>query len=177
MHRCLYASNRPSLTSTKPLTTPDTRLADRKSIAPTSTTSDPTSGTSDQPTNDELTRLRHDLTATQAARSTLSTQLSASNAQNTSLTTSNTMLTSQLVSVHRQLAALERKLKDRDEELREKKKLVDKVQDDLLALTIEKNATEREKEKLRGENGELVRRWMDRMRTEVERTNRESGWD
>jgi hypothetical protein len=79
--------------------------------------------------------------------------------------------------VHRQLAALERKLKDRDEELREKKKLVDNVQDDMLALTIQYNAVERKNEKLVGENGELVRRWMDRMGMEAERTNRESGWD
>jgi chromosome segregation ATPase len=145
MHRCLYASNHPPLTSTKPLTIPDTRLADRKSIAPTSTTSDPTStGSPNRPANDEISRLRHDLTAIQAARSHLSTQLLSSQAQNTSLTTSNTMLTSQLVSVHRQLASLERKLKDRDEELREKKKLVDQVQDDLVALTVEFNAAERE---------------------------------
>ena len=61
--------------------------------------------------------------------------------------------------------------------MREKKKLVGEVQDDILALTMELNAVEREKEKLKGENGELVRRWMERMRTEVERTNRESGWE
>lgn len=44
-------------------------------------------------------------------------------------------------------------------------------------MTIQFNAVEREKEKLRGDNAELVRRWMERMRTEVERTNRESGWE
>jgi hypothetical protein len=44
-------------------------------------------------------------------------------------------------------------------------------------LSVEFNAAEREKEKLKGENGELVRRWMERMKSEVERTNRESGWD
>lgn len=86
-------------------------------------------------------------------------------------------MTSQLTSVHRQLAFLERKLKDRDEELRQKKKLVEDVQDEVVALTIQFNAVEREKEKLRGDNAELVRRWMERMRTEVERTNRESGWE
>jgi chromosome segregation ATPase len=79
--------------------------------------------------------------------------------------------------VHRQLAALERKLKDRDEELKEKKKLVEEVQDDILVATMELNAAEREREKLKGENAELVRRWMERMRTEIERTNRESGWE
>jgi hypothetical protein len=54
---------------------------------------------------------------------------------------------------------------------------VDNVQDDMLALTIQYNAVESQNERLVGENGELVRRWMDRMGMEAERTNRESGWD
>jgi chromosome segregation ATPase len=134
-------------------------------------------GSTDQTTNDEITRLRQDLTTTQAARSTLATQLLTYQTTNTSLTTSNSTLTQQLTSVHRQLAALERKLKDRDEELREKKKLVEEVQDDILVANIQFNAVERENEKLKGENADLVRRWMERMGTEVERANRESGWE
>jgi len=121
--------------------------------------------------------LRQDLSTTQAARSALATQVLASQTTNSSLTTSNATLTQQLTSVHRQLAFLERKLKDRDEELREKKKLAENVQDEVVALTIQLNAVDREKEKLKGDNAELVRRWMERMRTEVERTNRESGWE
>lgn len=79
--------------------------------------------------------------------------------------------------MHKQLSSLERKLKDRDAELKEKKKLVEEVQDEILALTVELNAVGREKEKLKNENGELVRRWMERMTTEVDRANREGGWE
>lgn len=155
--------------------TQDTRLADRKSTASISTNLALTSG--DSPNHDEITRLRQDLSTTQAARSSLATQLQTLQTTTTTLTTSNTTLTSQLTSVHKQLAFLERKLKDRDAELREKKKLVEEVQDEILALTMELNAVGREKEKLKEENGELVRRWMERMTTEVDRANREGGWE
>ncbi|CAD0012952.1 unnamed protein product [Aureobasidium pullulans] len=154
-----------------------TRLADRKSVAVTSNISGTASGLSDQHGSDEVNRLRQDLTTTQAARSSLQTQLQTLQASTTSLTTANTTLTQQLTATHRQLAALERKLKDRDEELREKKKLVEDVQDETVALNMELNAMEREKQRLKGENAELVRRWMERMHVEVDKANREGGWE
>ncbi|KAK6004858.1 hypothetical protein QM012_007637 [Aureobasidium pullulans] len=152
-----------------------TRLADRKNSS--AITTNPRTASGDSPNHDEITRLRQDLSTTQAARSSLSSQLQTLQTTTTSLTTSNATLTSQLTSVHKQLASLERKLKDRDEELREKKKLVEEVQDEILVLTMELNAVGREKEKLKNENGELVRRWMERMTTEVDRANRDSGWE
>ncbi|THV74734.1 autophagy protein 16 [Aureobasidium pullulans] len=154
-----------------------TRLADRKSVAVTSNISGTASGLSDQHGSDEVNRLRQDLTTTQAARSSLQTQLQTLQASTTSLTTANATLTQQLTATHRQLAALERKLKDRDEELREKKKLVEDVQDETVALNMELNAMEREKQRLKGENAELVRRWMERMHVEVDKANREGGWE
>ncbi|CAD0106077.1 unnamed protein product [Aureobasidium uvarum] len=131
-----------------------TRLADRKSIA----TATPEISTStavplNAHTHDEISRLRQDLSATQAARSSLASQLQTHETTNTSLVTSNKTLTAQLTSVHRQLASLERKLKDRDEELRAKKKMVEQVQDEIVALTMELNAVVREKEKLKGRMG------------------------
>ncbi|KAH0350714.1 hypothetical protein KCU83_g4725, partial [Aureobasidium melanogenum] len=152
-----------------------TRLADRKTI--TSISTNPTSTSISSPNNDEITRLRQDLSTTQAARSTLATQLQALQTTTTSLTTTNTTLSSQLASVHKQLVSLERKLKDRDEELKQKKKLVEEVHDEMIALNVELNAVERDKEKLKNENAELVRRWMERMTTEVDRANREAGWE
>ncbi|KAI5238667.1 autophagy protein 16 [Aureobasidium subglaciale] len=153
------------------------RLADRKSVASSSSSPGVTSLATEQSTNDEFARLRQDLTTTQAARSSLATQLSTLQTATTTLTASNATLTQQLTATHRQLVSLERKLKDRDEELRKKKKLVEEVQDEILALTVELNAVGREKEKLKGENGELVRRWMERMGMEVDRANREGGWE
>ncbi|KAI4725666.1 hypothetical protein E4T49_06573 [Aureobasidium sp. EXF-10728] len=156
----------------------DTRLADRKTIATTTHTTTVSNADPLNPqSHDEISRLRQDLSTTQAARSALASQLQTHQTTNTALTTSNKTLTAQLTSVHRQLASVERKLKDRDEELRAKKKLVEQVQDEIVALTVELNAVVREKEKLKAENGELVRRWMERMTTEVDRANREGGWE
>ncbi|KAG9563320.1 hypothetical protein KCU77_g7589, partial [Aureobasidium melanogenum] len=152
-----------------------TRLADRKTT--TSISTNPTSTSISSPNKDEITRLRQDLSTTQAARSSLATQLQALQTTTTSLTTTNTTLSSQLASVHKQLVSLERKLKDRDEELKQKKKLVEEVHDEMIALNVELNAVERDKEKLKNENAELVRRWMERMTTEVDRANREAGWE
>lgn len=47
----------------------------------------------------------------------------------------------------------------------------------MLVLTMELNAVGRDKEKLKDENAELVRRWMERMTNEVDRANREAGWE
>ncbi|KAH0361004.1 hypothetical protein KCU65_g9023, partial [Aureobasidium melanogenum] len=152
-----------------------TRLADRKTAV--STAVNPTSTFTSSSSNDEITRLRQDLSTTQAARSSLASQLLTLQTTTTNLTTTNTTLSSQLAAVHKLLAVSERKLKDRDEELKQKKKLVEEVQDEMLVLTMELNAVGRDKEKLKEENAELVRRWMERMTTEVDRANREAGWE
>ncbi|KAG9950367.1 hypothetical protein KCU85_g3595, partial [Aureobasidium melanogenum] len=151
-----------------------TRLADRKNTTFTSLNPETTSTSSN---TDEITRLRQDLSTTQAARSSLASQLQTLQTTTSNLTTTNTTLSSQLAHVHKLLASTERKLKDRDEELKEKKKLVEEVQDEMLVLTMELNAVGRDKEKLKDENAELVRRWMERMTTEVDRANREAGWE
>jgi hypothetical protein len=68
-------------------------------------------------------------------------------------------------------------LKDREDELKQKKKLVEEVHDEMVGLNMELNMLGQEKERLKGENAELVRRWMDRMRVEVDKANKEAGWN
>ncbi|EJT81079.1 hypothetical protein GGTG_01066 [Gaeumannomyces tritici R3-111a-1] len=63
------------------------------------------------------------------------------------------------------------KVRDRDEELRGKSKLVENVQDELLALTLQLNVTEQKKAKIEAENKELVERWMKRKGQEAEALN------
>ncbi|KAL8371265.1 hypothetical protein RB595_001213 [Gaeumannomyces hyphopodioides] len=63
------------------------------------------------------------------------------------------------------------KVRDRDEELRGKSKLVENVQDELLALTLQLNVTEQKKAKVEAENKELVERWMKRKGQEAEALN------
>ena len=76
----------------------------------------------------------------------------------------------------RQKAEVERKLRDRDEELKGKGRLVEQAQDEMVALGLQLNVAEEQKEKLSRENEELVDRWMKRMGEEAERVNRDSRW-
>ncbi|GAB7345589.1 hypothetical protein MBLNU457_3889t2 [Dothideomycetes sp. NU457] len=71
---------------------------------------------------------------------------------------------------------LEQRLRDREEELRGKTRLLENTQDEIVSLTLQLNMAEEMAEKLRGENEELVRRWMERMGSEAERMNLGSGF-
>lgn len=66
---------------------------------------------------------------------------------------------------------LERRVKDRADELKGKGRFVEEVQDEMVAMTLQLNVTEQECEKLRRENKELTRRWVERMEKEAEKVN------
>ncbi|CAI6085403.1 unnamed protein product [Clonostachys chloroleuca] len=68
-------------------------------------------------------------------------------------------------------AGLTTKLKDRDHELREKRKLLEQVQDEMIALNLQLSMVEKERDKVKKENKELVDRWMKRMAQEVDAMN------
>ncbi|CAK7242331.1 MAG: autophagy protein 16, interacts with Atg12p-Atg5p [Sporothrix thermara] len=67
--------------------------------------------------------------------------------------------------------ALAIKVRDRDEELRGKSKLVEDVQDELIALNLQLNVAEQQRDKVKKENKDLVDRWMRRMGQEAEAMN------
>lgn len=71
---------------------------------------------------------------------------------------------------------MERKLRDREEEIRGKARLVEEAQDEMVSLQLQLNMAEQKSERLDKENKELVERWMRRMGEEVERVNRDAGW-
>ncbi|TKA47017.1 hypothetical protein B0A55_13553, partial [Friedmanniomyces simplex] len=173
-----------------------TKLADRTAAlaanptppaAPTTTPQPPPTNTlltkSKPPTKDPdppphptdlLTRLRADLTTTQRARSLLQTQVADLTA-----TLSTHQLTAQTSASHlahlsRQKLDTERRLRDRDEELRGKSRMLVQAQDEMVALGLQLSMAEQRAEGLGRENGELVRRWMERMGEEAERVNRDS---
>lgn len=68
-------------------------------------------------------------------------------------------------------STLTRKLKDRDHELREKGKLIESVQDEMITINLQMSVAEAERDKVKEENKELVDRWMRRMAVEVEAMN------
>ncbi|CAN8097485.1 unnamed protein product [Discula destructiva] len=67
---------------------------------------------------------------------------------------------------------LARKVRDQASELRGKNELLQRVQDDLVALEIERNMAEKAKARLTKENKELVERWMVRMASEANAMNK-----
>ncbi|KAK2933954.1 hypothetical protein FoTM2_005198 [Fusarium oxysporum f. sp. vasinfectum] len=63
------------------------------------------------------------------------------------------------------------RLKDREYELREKRKLIEQVQDEMIALNLQMSMAEKERDKVKKENKELVDRWMKRMAQEADAMN------
>ena len=71
---------------------------------------------------------------------------------------------------------LEQRLRDREEELRGKTRLLENTQDEIVSLTLQLNMAEDRAERMKRENEDLVRRWMERMGCEAERMNLGSGF-
>lgn len=117
------------------------------------------------------------MSSTQRSRADLQTQLTRLTADLSNLTTQSSTSSSRVTQLEREKLALERRLRDRDEELKGKSRLVEGVQDEMVGLNLQLNMAEQRAEKLKGENEELVRRWMKRMGEEAERMNEESRWD
>ncbi|KAH7244246.1 autophagy-related protein 16 [Fusarium redolens] len=67
--------------------------------------------------------------------------------------------------------SLTTRLKDREYELREKRKFIEQVQDEMIALNLQMSMAEKERDKVKKENKELVDRWMKRMAQEADAMN------
>ncbi|PTB66516.1 autophagy protein 16 [Trichoderma citrinoviride] len=63
------------------------------------------------------------------------------------------------------------KVHDREYELKEKRKLVEQVQDEMIALNLQLSMAEKERDRVKRENNELVDRWMKRMAQEADAMN------
>ncbi|SPO02935.1 related to Autophagy protein 16 [Cephalotrichum gorgonifer] len=64
------------------------------------------------------------------------------------------------------------KLRDRDHELREQRKLSADIQDEMITLNLQLSMAEKERDKVKKENRELVDRWMKSKGAEAEKMNR-----
>lgn len=130
-----------------------------------------------QSPNDLLLSLRADLTTTQKARSALQTHVSELTSQLTQLNLQSRSSAAQISLLTKQKTDLERRLRDREEEIRGKAELVDRAQDEMVALGLQLNVAEERSGKLERENKELVDRWMKKVGEEAERVNRDSRWE
>ncbi|KAF1835593.1 autophagy protein 16 [Decorospora gaudefroyi] len=132
--------------------------------------------TSDTPSPSTLAQLRTELAATQRTRGDLETQVSTLTTELSALKTSDAQQRQRIDQLEKAKAALERRSKDRVDELKGKGKFVEEIQDEMVALNLQLNMAEQEKEKLRKDNEELTKRWVQRMEEEARKMNERSGW-
>lgn len=131
----------------------------------------------DKSLSTELAQLRSELAATQKTRSSLEAELISLNASLTALQASDTHHKQRIAQLEKHRAHLERRGKDKQEELKGKGRFVEEVQDEMVALNLQLNMAEQEKERLRKENEELTRRWVSKMEEEASRMNAKMGWE
>lgn len=118
-------------------------------------------------------QLRQQLAEAQKARALLEVEV----AKLPGIQSSNASQNRQLITLEKEILSLKRRLGDKDEEVREKQKLVNRVQDEMLAMTLEVNMAEENASRLRNENKELVQRWMKEMGERADKQNKQSGWE
>jgi uncharacterized protein YicC (UPF0701 family) len=161
---------------------PDSRLALRLATAEAHSTQPPPPASPDvpspsaspanPPSSADLLALRASLASAQTARAALESEVAALS----TLRTTNAAQGALLEARSREIASLQRKIRDRNEEIKEKMKLVEQVQDEMVSLNLQLNMAEQKSEKLQAENKHLVERWVKRMGEEVDRMNEESKW-
>ncbi|MCJ1443037.1 MAG: hypothetical protein MMC23_003534 [Stictis urceolatum] len=148
----------------------DSNLADRSVNAqvistPSDSASLGTHGTSN------VVQMQVDLMEAQKARGDLSKRLTDVNEELQRLQVTSKDEGRRIAQLNSEKNALAIRLRDRDEELRTKKKLLDDVHDETIALTLQLNVKDEQNQKLKQENQELVDRWMARMGKEAEEMN------
>lgn len=124
----------------------------------------------------DLTQIRAELASTQRTRSTLETQLSTVTTELSTLKTSDAEQKKRISQLENHKQQLERRMKDRADELKGKGSLVEQVQDEMVAMNLQLNMAEKEKERLQEENAELTRRWVEKMEGEAKKMNDQMRW-
>ncbi|KAK6357097.1 hypothetical protein TWF718_001423 [Orbilia javanica] len=162
------------------------RLADRAaistSVATTATASPPTD--QQQPTpppssdlqalHTTVTTLRTDLATSQKDRTTLQTQLTTATSSLLLLQKSSAANLRELDKVKMERFQLEQKFKSKEDEAKLNRKMIENLQDEIIALNIQLNIGEQTKMRLKSENEELISRWMALKKDEAEAMNNNS---
>ncbi|KAH8724161.1 autophagy-related protein 16 [Phaeosphaeriaceae sp. PMI808] len=151
-----------------------TRLADRTAGTVGSKAQDEPG---DASTPDSLAQMRTELAMTQKTRSELETKLSTVNTELSALKIVDSQHRQRIEQLEKAKASLERRGKDRVDELRGKGKFVEDIQDEMVALTLQLNMAEQDKAKLKRENDELTKRWVQKMEEEAKKMNDRMGWE
>lgn len=124
-----------------------------------------------------LAQIRAELASTQKIRSELEAKLSQVTSELSALKTTSVEQRKRIIQLEAVKQQLDRRMKDRTEELKGKGKFVEDVQDEMVALNLQLNMAEQEKERLKKENEELTRRWVEKMEDEARKMNAQMGWE
>ncbi|KAK6516737.1 hypothetical protein TWF506_006629 [Arthrobotrys conoides] len=158
------------------------RLADRTAIL-NSTATTPAPSTDQEPSkvsadlqalHATIATLRTDLATSQKDRTTLQTQLTTVTTSLTLLQRSSTANLRELDKVKTERYHLEQKVKSRDDDSKLNRKMIENLQDEIIALNIQLNIGEQAKARLKSENEELISRWMALKKDEAEAMNNNS---
>ncbi|KAF2203248.1 autophagy protein 16 [Delitschia confertaspora ATCC 74209] len=162
---------------------PTTDTPSASAISPKSTRPGTSKGKDKQPTGtlgaasaNDLAQLRADLASTQKARIALESKLAAQISDSQTLKAKHDILVKRCETLERAKAQLEQKLRDRAEELKVKDRLVENAHDEMVALNLQLNMAEENVERVKKDNDELTRRWMEKMEREAEEMNKRSKW-
>ncbi|KAF2643838.1 autophagy protein 16 [Massarina eburnea CBS 473.64] len=123
-----------------------------------------------------VAQIRAELASTQRTRGDLETKLDATAAELNAYKQADAEQKKRIALLEGSKTQLERRMKDRADELKGKGQFVENVQDEMVALTLQLNMAEQEKEKLKKDNRELTERWVRKMDEEAKKMNDQMGW-
>ncbi|KAL7270052.1 autophagy protein 16, interacts with Atg12p-Atg5p [Rhizina undulata] len=152
-----------------------TRMTSLSAPAPASSSPHPAATTPTQV--DELSQIKHDLLTAQSSKTQLNTKLKALSSDLEKLTIKNKKDNSDLELALSEKIKFERRTKDLEEELKEKSRLIQNLEDEILAFEIQLNVATEKKSAVERENKELVERLMLWKANEAEQMNRLSKWE
>ena len=116
--------------------------------------------------------MRAELAQAHKSRSDLENRLSSATAELAAIQTTSSEQKKRIAALEKTKEQLERRAKDRTEELKGKGRLVEEVQDEMVSLNLQLNMAEQEREKLKKENEELTKRWVEKMESEAVSMNK-----
>ncbi|KAL7895150.1 autophagy-related protein 16 [Trichoderma sp. TUCIM 5745] len=118
-----------------------------------------------------VAQLRLDLAEALRSRGVAETRLRTAEEELDKLRSKTKQDTRSLKDLTTERTSLATKVNDREYELKEKRKLVEQVQDEMIALNLQLSMAEKERDRVKQENKELIDRWMKRMAQEADAMN------
>ncbi|KAH8672622.1 autophagy-related protein 16 [Tricladium varicosporioides] len=114
---------------------------------------------------------KKDLAEALRSNTKLQTRLQAAEAELASLKMKTTGDARSIRDITRERDAVSRRLKDKEDELRQKTKMFNDAQDEMISLNLQLNMSEQNAKRVKAENKELIERWLIHKGQEAEAMN------